>query len=225
MMLRGPSDLLFVVEPGQLDARAHLAFGGGQCHGLALALKRRFGWQLVAIDDASGKRIHVCVRRGDGILVDVTGAHVQEDFHAASPGCTLCEIDDEAVVNLVTREDWADADVDGADLWVDAVVAQASNPSASSTPLQTPTFARTANYERFEVHFVWTGDPRFDVGVRRASTDPSPWVRYSYVQFPRDASTGLYIIDFTPETFVSLTEAWLQRQFDPAKAEAKLAEA
>jgi hypothetical protein len=222
VMLRGPLELVFVAEPGQLDERARLAFGGGQCHGLALALKRRFGWALIAVDDASGKRIHVCVRRPDGILVDVAGAHDPDDFEAASPGCTLHEIEDGAVADLVVHEDWADPDVDGADGWVDAVITQASNPSASGTPLRTPTFVRTVDYGSFQVRFVWTGDPGFDVSVRHASPSTSRWVPCSRVQFPRDARTSVYIIDFTREVFFGLTQAWLQRQFDPAKAKAKL---
>jgi len=39
------------------------------------------------------------------------------------------------------------------------------------------------------------------------------------------AGTSGYVIDFRREIFASLTEAFLRRQFDPAKAQAKLATA
>lgn len=224
--LRVPSDTVVVAEAGDLDERARLAFGAGQCHGLAVALKQRTGWPLVAVDDVKGKRIHVCVRAPDGALIDVNGAHNRADFEAVKPGCSLHDIDDEDIANLVQREGWAEPEVGKAAAWVDAVLRQAAKPAALSTPLQTPTLSVTYDHEPdLQIRFVWNGDPGFEISVRLAAPPDAPWVRYSYLQFPRDRSRGCYVIDFRPEVFAGLTEAFLRHQFNPAKAEAKLANA
>jgi hypothetical protein len=219
--LRWPSNVVHLVEPGELDDRARLVFGAGQCHGLALALKDTQGWPLVAVDDEEGRRIHICVRRPDGALVDVNGAHADGDFIDARPGCSLHDIDENAVDELVEQYEWAQPEVEKANAWIEPVLEQASNPSQARPPFQTPTLARICNHEGFEVRFLWKGDPAFDIHVRHASPPDRPWVRYSYLKFPPDTS-GHYVIDFRKEIFVSLTEAFLRRQFDPTKAHAKL---
>jgi hypothetical protein len=223
MQLRWPSDVIHLVEPDELDDRVRLAFGAGQCHGLALALKERRGWQLVAVEDDEGRRIHICVRRPDGALVDGNGAHTDGEFMEASPGCSLHDINEDTIADLVEHHGWAQPEVEKAKVWIEAVLEQASDPSQSRTPLQTPVLARICSHESFEVRFVWTGDPAFDFHVRPASPPGGEWVRYSYLRFPRDASG--YVIDFRQEIFGSLTEAFLRRQFDPTKAEARLANA
>ncbi len=217
-------DTTQIARGARAHDRARLAFGAGQCHGLALAITDKQGWPLVAVDDAEGRRIHICVRRPDGALVDVNGAHADGEFMDAWPGCSLHDINEDAVADLVEHHEWAQPEVEKANAWIEPVLEQASNPSQWRTPLQTPTLARICNHEGFEVDFSWTGDPAFDIHVRRASPPDGEWVRYSYLKFPPDSS-GHYVIDFRHEIFVSLTEAFLRRQFDPTKAHAKLANA
>lgn len=221
--LRWPCDVVHLVESGVLDDRARLAFGAGQCHGLALALKERQGWPLVAVDDKEGRRIHICVRRPDGALVDANGAHADGEFMDAWPGCSLHDIMEDAVGDLVQHHDWAPPEVEKANGWIDPILKQASDPSQWRTPLQIPTLARICDCKGLEVRFLWAGDPAFDIHVRRARPPDGEWVRYSYLKFPPDAS-GRYVIDFRQEIFVSCTEAFLRRQFDPTKAHAKLAD-
>jgi hypothetical protein len=222
MELRWPSNVVHLVEPGELDDRARLAFGAGQCHGLALALHDTQGWPLVAVDDEENRRIHICVRRPDGMLVDVNGAHTDVEVMQARPGCSLHGIDEDAISDLVGHHGWALPEVEKATAWVELVVEQASAPSQSTTPLQAPSLERICTYEGFEVRFLWTGDPVFDIHVRAASPHGAKWVRYACLNFPQNGS-GYYIIDLRPEIFGSLTEAFLRRQFDPAEAHAKLA--
>jgi hypothetical protein len=222
MELRWPFDVIHLVEPGELDDRARLAFGAGQCHGLALALKDRHGWPLVAVDDEEGRRIHICLRRPDGGLIDANGSHTDREFMDASPGCSLHDINEDAIADLVDLHGWAEPEVEKAKAWIEAVLEQASDPSQSRAPLQTPALARICNHENFEVRFVWTGDPAFDIHVRPASPQGDEWVRYAYLELPPDTS-GHKVVDFRPEIFLSLTEAFLRWQFDPTKAQAKLA--
>ena len=119
--------MVHLVEPGVLDDRARLAFGAGQCHGLALALRDRTGWPLVAVDDDEERRIHICVQRPDGALVDINGARADEDFMDAWPGCSLHQIDEGAVADLVEHHGWAEPEVDKAESWIAPVLEQASD--------------------------------------------------------------------------------------------------
>jgi hypothetical protein len=219
--LLGPSDLTFVVEPGVLDERARLAFGTGQCHGLALAVHRQFGWQLVAVDDAAGTCMHVCVRRPDGRLVDANGAHATEDFES---GNTFRDIGENSVDDLVEHEDWAEPEVEKAAAWVDAIIEQASESPAFRAPRKNAVMRLTRGLGDLEVRIVWEGEPWYEVLVRRSSHGDEPWIRYGDLKFPRD-SRGRYKIDFRPEVFERVAGAFLRRQFNPAKAEAKLANA
>jgi hypothetical protein len=97
--LQGPSNIVFVLEEGTLDDRALLVFTGGQCHALALALQRRTGWPLVAVDETTGVCVHICVRRPDGLLLDVTGAHTVEELITARGG-TVRDVDYAAIEEL-----------------------------------------------------------------------------------------------------------------------------
>jgi hypothetical protein len=145
VQLRGPSNIMFILETGKLDDRARLAFGAGQCHGLALALHRRTGWPMVAVHRADGTCIHITVRRPDGLLVDVTGAHTREDIEAESPGCSLRDITDDGISELMQNEGWAPPEVDQADAWTEAVLTNAAT-RPPSVPLRTPTFERTLDH-------------------------------------------------------------------------------
>lgn len=81
--LHGPSNEVFLLDEGKLDDRAWLAFIYGQCHGLSLAIQSRTGWPLVAMVDDNGTCGHFCVRRPDGKIIDVTGAHTSEEITSA----------------------------------------------------------------------------------------------------------------------------------------------
>jgi hypothetical protein len=48
---------------------------------------------------------------------------------------------------------------------------------------------------------------------------------YAPVAFPPDEETGLHRIEFTGERLYGLATAWFEYQFDPSKADAKLAAA
>lgn len=81
-----------LLTPGRLDGYAKRAFKYGACGALALALHRRTGWPIVAITDAhnvdehgragGGSALHWTVRRPDGLLIDVDGAHRPADLVA-----------------------------------------------------------------------------------------------------------------------------------------------
>lgn len=100
---------MFVLESGVLDERATLAFVGGQCHGLALALHARTGLPLVAVFDPTPTCIHVCVRDAGGFLIDITGAH--DEAEVVADGAHSIRAVDTAFVDALTAEhDWAPAD-------------------------------------------------------------------------------------------------------------------
>lgn len=103
-----PSNL----TPGVLDGYALRAFKYGACGALALAIHDATGWPVMAITDhhnvfedgtaGGGSALHWVVRRPDGMLVDVDGAHLAgdlvEQYHD--------EADDHvAAVGRSTRED------------------------------------------------------------------------------------------------------------------------
>jgi hypothetical protein len=125
---------------------------------------------------------------------------------------------------LVEHQGWAEPEAEKATAWVDPVLRQADDPSASRTPFQVPFLQRIAPHASIEVRFSWAGDPWIDVHIRRVPALGHEWVLYSQLQFPRDA-LGRQVIDFRPQTLTSLLQVFLQRQFDEAKAEAKLGSA
>lgn len=224
MFLPGPSQKLYLVEPGVLDERARLAFQSGQCHGLALALNHRLGWPLVAITDRAGVCLHICVRRPDSRLIDVTGAHTEQEFGDASPGCEITEIDDAAIEELVATSDWAVPNALAAEPWIEPVLEQAQETPALP-PLRTARYRRTEVVEDdLAVRFTWDGEPNLLVEVQRPSVS-SLWTRYSIVEFPVDPATGGLLIDFSIGFFETLTKNWLARGFSPQKAKAKICSA
>src|SRR4051794_37517203 len=82
--------VLVIHDAARLDEAARLAFLGGHCHSLALALHERTGWPLIAIDHRSdGVCAHVAVQRPDGKVVDIAGAHTVEQINDSRIGGTI----------------------------------------------------------------------------------------------------------------------------------------
>lgn len=82
------------LTPGELDGPALNIFKQGACGALAIAIHDATGWPIVAITDAhnvedgragGGSALHWAVRRPDGRLVDIDGAHdpdeLTEEYH------------------------------------------------------------------------------------------------------------------------------------------------
>lgn len=78
------------LTPGVLDGYALRAFKYGACGALAIAIHDATGWPIVAITDhhnvfedgtaGGGSALHWTVRRPDKKLIDVDGAHDQDDL-------------------------------------------------------------------------------------------------------------------------------------------------
>lgn len=127
-----------------LDGAARSAFLFGACGALAIALHDATGWPIVAITDAhnvedgragGGSALHWAVRRPDGKLVDVAGAHEPEALVRAYRAYAD---DGEAAVGLSTRADAVEWYVEAqgepvplslAATFVDAVLRQADTPA------------------------------------------------------------------------------------------------
>lgn len=141
------------LTPGVLDGFALRAFKYGACGALALALHDATGWPVVAITDnhnvvedgtaGGGSALHWTVRRPDGMLIDVDGAHTPESLVAEYEG----EADNgEAAAGMSTREDVVEWYVESqgepipvslAATFVDVVLAKASRVSfGQSDPLE-----------------------------------------------------------------------------------------
>lgn len=106
-----PNDL----TPGVIDGAARRIFKMGGCGALAMAMHDALGWPIVAITDAwnvedgragGGSALHWLVKRpSDGLLVDIDGAHTEEEMVGEYDG----EADDgEAAAGLSTRADAAE---------------------------------------------------------------------------------------------------------------------
>lgn len=222
--LPGPSELMFRLEPGVLDRRAMLAFSTGQCHGLALALHRRTGWPLVAVDDREGVCVHVAVRRDDGYLLDATGAHSDEQLLAARPGGTIRATDRKTILQLSASAEWAPPAEAAAEAWVDVILRHAAEP-AELPPAPGEVICWTSGVvDGLQIRVEWSGGRYIGVYVRRTQTDNDPWVRYGWIQLPRDPETRRFVVDFAPERLEELVDQWLPR-FDRARAEGKLGQA
>ena len=211
---------MFLLERGVLDERALAAFVGGQCHGLALAIRQRTDWPLVAVDDEKDECVHICVRRPDGLLVDVTGSHSDDEMTADRRRLRI-PFDRSDVDALVERFGWAPPELEAAAAWVEVVLERAET-GPMLPPMATARISRDAFPAAYEVHFEWEANPWFSVQVRRPGQRDS--VSYSRVDFTPDSNGG-YLIDFREEEFDRLTEWFMAAQFDPRKAEAKLLEA
>ena len=134
---------------GVIDGAAHHAFSQGACGALAIAMHDALGWPIVAITDAhnvfedgragGGSAMHWAVKRPDGMIVDIDGAHDPDDlvdrYHAEAD-------DEEAAIGISTRADVVEWYVEAqgepipislAATFVNAVVALA-NESQAPTP-------------------------------------------------------------------------------------------
>lgn len=100
------------LTPGVLGGYALRAFKYGACGALAIAIHDATGWPIVAITDhhnvfedgtaGGGSALHWTVRRPDGMLVDIDGAHSAEELVEEYHG----EADDhQAAAGRSTRED------------------------------------------------------------------------------------------------------------------------
>lgn len=79
-----------LLTPGVLDGYAQRSFKFGACGALAIAIHDVTGWPIMAITDhhnvfedgraGGGSALHWVVRRPDGKLVDVDGAHETQDL-------------------------------------------------------------------------------------------------------------------------------------------------
>lgn len=83
------------LTPGVIDGYARRAFKYGACAALAIAMHDKLGWPIVAITDAHnvhdgkagwGSALHWAVRRPDGKLIDIDGAHDESDLVDAYHG-------------------------------------------------------------------------------------------------------------------------------------------
>jgi len=131
------------LTPGELDGAARHAFSQGACGALAMALHDATGWPVVAVTDAhnvydgkagGGSALHWAVRRPDGMIVDVDGAHEAADLVEKYKWDAD---DEEAAVGTSTREDVEEWYVENqgepipvglAATFVDAVLANAAAP-------------------------------------------------------------------------------------------------
>jgi hypothetical protein len=214
MTLDGSTNRLYVVERGVRDQRALLAFREGQCHGLALALRRRTGWQLVAVEN-DGVCEHITVRHPGGHLVDILGGH--PDGLPGSEGIVERDVDESYIDELVANREWAGPDLEAAEAWVEGVLERAAGPPDE----RSRGFAMSGPIgDGYELRFVWLGRARMDVFVR-ALPRSKDWVPYGPIDIPRDPATCRYLIDFTQEQFERLVPT-LVSHFGPEQIERHL---
>ncbi len=219
--LEGTHNRIFLLEKGILDDRALLAFTGSQCHALGLAMHLRTCWPLVAVDNASGECIHICVRDPEKRLVDVTGAHTDDEMARESKGA-IRHVSETFIHDLESRHGWVPADIAGCESFVDAVL----NRAASETPLP-PLRSSTIRVlgpvdNGVRIKMEWSGETYIDAFVSRVPSPAEHWVLYGHLGIPPDPTTGTYEIDFRPERLQQLFDLWMQRQFDRTTAESKL---
>jgi hypothetical protein len=219
--LEGTHGRIFLLEKGILDDRALLAFTGSQCHGLALAMHRRTAWPMVAVDNSGGECIHICVRDAENRLVDVTGAHTDDEMARQSKGA-IRQVSETFIHDLESRHGWVPADIDGCEWFVDAVL----NRAASETPLpplRSSTIRVLGPAENgVQTKMEWSGETYIDAFVSRVPNPAEHWVLYGHIGIPPDPTAGTYKIDFRPEWLQQLFDLWMQRQFDRTTAESKL---
>jgi len=136
------------LTPGVLNPAAENAFTRGACGALAIAMHDATGWPIVAITDhhnvygdkaGGGSALHWVVRRPDGMLVDVDGAHdpdeLLERYHDEADDGT-------AAIGTSTRADAMEWYQEGsgsaiplklAATFVQAVIERAARPAVPST--------------------------------------------------------------------------------------------
>jgi hypothetical protein len=159
--LRIPGDKVLVLDDdARVDEAALLAFLGGHCHSLALAIHERTKWPLVAIDQRSdGVRAHVAVRRPDGKIVDIAGAHRPEDIENARPGGMIIrEVTASDLDELHDRHGWVEPVPDVVAPWVDVALEQAEREPRTLMATATFVCSRTTA-GGIDVRVLWTGEP------------------------------------------------------------------
>ncbi|WP_331746739.1 hypothetical protein [Streptomyces sp. NBC_00842] len=93
-----------LVSDGAITAEAVDVFTRGACAGLAVALHDATGWPLVEVGHCDGLPIHFMVRDLSGRLIDIEGAHTDEDvadeyeFVADGGAVTFTEMSRDAVL-------------------------------------------------------------------------------------------------------------------------------
>lgn len=91
------------LTPGVITPQAVDAFVRDACPGLALAVHDETGWPLIEVGHCDGLPIRVMVRRPDGRLLDIRGAHAIDDvadefeFDADGGVVTFTEVARDAV--------------------------------------------------------------------------------------------------------------------------------
>lgn len=221
--LQATSNIVFFVEEGVIDEASVLAFVGGQCHGLALALRARTGYPLAAVFDRDSVCVHVCVRTDNGLLLDITGVHLERTLTAGGD-YSVRIVEPVFLAELVSEHGWAPPDVSAASAWVEPVLRQAAD-GATKPAMRSDTMRWSHQIDDdLELCIKWAGEAHMDAYVRSRRDSAGDWTLYSHVAFPPDED-GLYRIEFTAQRFAALAEAWVERQFDRFKAEQKLAAA
>lgn len=216
LLLPGDKALVLDDEP-RLDEAALLAFLGGHCHSLAMALHEQTGWQLVAIDDArDGTCVHIAVRRPDGKIVDLAGAHtVAEIAEARAGGAVFREVTNAELADLHASHGWAEPVPQVAAPWAELARQQADQ--APRPPMATATYALSrTTVSGIEVRVCWDGEPCFLVDVRKEDAS-GDWNRYGVIGFPRERD-GKFRYSFTLDWFQPRAERWLINEFDESRA-------
>ncbi|MEV4784018.1 ParB N-terminal domain-containing protein [Streptomyces tuirus] len=67
------------LTPGRITPAAVEAFTRGACAGLAVAVHDATGWPIVEVGHCDGLPLHFMVRHPGGHLVDIRGAHTDDD--------------------------------------------------------------------------------------------------------------------------------------------------
>ncbi len=137
------------LTPGVLDGYALSAFKRGACGALAIALHDATGWPVVAITDShnvfdgragGGSALHWTVRRPDGMLIDVDGAHAPEDLVSeyspdADDGAAAAGVSSRAdVFEWYVECQGEPVAIAMARTFVEAVLAKAAEPAPSVHP-------------------------------------------------------------------------------------------
>lgn len=168
--------------------------------------------------------MHVCVRRDDAYLVDVTGAHTEEEFMLTRPGVTIRPIGRASVLELSGSAGRAAPADRTALAWVDPVLRRATQPAELPAAAGATIRWTSGVIDGIQIRVDWSGDRYIEVHVCRAAACGEQWVPYGWIQLPRDSSSGKFIVDFTVERLTKLVERWLPR-FDRSKAEHTLGQA
>lgn len=91
------------VTAGVIDDNARHAFTHGACGALAVAIHDTTGWPIIAVGKCDGLDMHYAVRRPDGLLVDIEGAHSDDDMRDAY---ALWADDDVTLTPISRAEVW-----------------------------------------------------------------------------------------------------------------------